>query len=256
MISPAAQIDPSAEIGEGTTVGPWTLIGPNVKIGANCTIESHVVIKGPTTIGDGNHIYQFSTVGDDTPDLKYDGEPTRLEVGDNNVIREGVTIHRGTVQDKSLTKIGDGNLLMAYVHVGHDCIVGNNVILINNASLAGHVIVDDWAIISGYSLIHQFCKVGAHSYTGMASHVIKDIPAYMKVYGQPGEVRTINKEGLRRREFNSETIVSINRAFKLLYRRKLKLDEALAEIREMAKAEPALDLLLESIEGSERGIIR
>lgn len=256
MISEAAQIDPSSEIGEGTEIGPWTLIGPDVKIGANCKIESHVVIKGPTTIGDGNHIYQFSTVGDDTPDLKYDGEPTRLEIGDNNVIREGVTIHRGTVQDKSLTKIGDGNLLMAYVHVGHDCIVGNNVILINNASLAGHVFVDDWAIISGYSLIHQFCRVGAHSYTGMASHVLKDVPAYMKVYGQPGEVRTINKEGLRRRDYSAESIAMINKAFKLLYRRNHNLNDALELIREMAKEEPALDLLLSSIDNSERGIIR
>ncbi|MFK7732793.1 MAG: acyl-ACP--UDP-N-acetylglucosamine O-acyltransferase [Pseudomonadales bacterium] len=251
-----AAIDPTAKIADDVEIGPWTLIGPDVEIGPGCKIHSHVVVKGPTRIGSGNTIYQFSTVGEDTPDVKYKGEPTRLEIGDNNIIREGVTIHRGTIQDQSLTSIGDNNLIMAYVHIAHDCMVGSNTILVNNASLAGHVRVDDWAIISGYSLIHQYCIVGAHSYTGMASHVIKDIPAYMMVYGQPAEVRTINQEGLRRRDFSSETISVLKKAYKILYRRGHKLDEAIEQIRELASSEPALEPLLKSVENSERGITR
>ena len=156
LIDPRAIIDPSAVLGEGVHVGPWTLIGPDTIIGAGTVIHSHVVIRGLTTVGENNRIFQFSTIGEDTPDLKYKGEPTRLVIGDNNTIREGVTIHRGTVQDEGLTSIGSNNLLMAYVHIGHDCVVGDNCILVNNASLAGHVHVGDWAIISGYALIHQF----------------------------------------------------------------------------------------------------
>lgn len=256
MIHASAIIDPSAVVADDVEVGPWTLIGANVEIGPGCKIHSHVVIQGPTTIGSNNEIYQFSTIGEDTPDVKYDGEPTRLEIGDNNVIREGVTIHRGTVQDRSLTSIGSNNLLMAYVHIAHDCVVGNNIILVNNASLAGHVTVADWAIVSGYSLVHQYCNVGAHSYAGMASHISKDIPAYMLVYGQPAEVRMINQEGLRRRDFSADAISAIRKAFKVLYRRGLKLDDALDEIRQMAEEEPALKELVRSIETSERGIIR
>lgn len=256
MIDSRASVDPSAEIADDVEIGPWTLIGPNVKIDAGTRVESHVVVKGPTSIGKNNHIYQFSTVGEDTPDVKYKGEPTRLEIGDNNIIREGVTIHRGTVQDKAVTKIGSDNLFMAYVHIAHDCVVGDHVILVNNASLAGHATVADWAIVSGYSLVHQYCNVGAHSYAGMASHIAKDIPAYMLVYGQPAEVRTINQEGLRRRDFSSETISTIKKAFKILYRRGLKLDDAMLQIRELAETEPALTELIQSIEKSERGIIR
>lgn len=256
MIDSRACIDPTAKIADDVEIGPWTLIGPHVEIGAGTRIASHVIVRGPTVIGKNNNIFQFSTIGEDTPDMKYDGEPTRLEIGDNNVIREGVTIHRGTVQDKSLTKIGDNNLLMAYVHIGHDSIVGNNIILVNNASLAGHVVVGDWAILSGYSLVHQFCNVGAHSYAGMGSHIGKDIPAYMLVYGQPAEVRTINAEGLRRRDFSTENISAIKRAFKTLYRKGLKLDQALEEIKSMAVNEPALDELVQSIESSTRGIMR
>lgn len=256
LISPLASIDPGAEIAADVEVGPWTLIGPNVSIDSGCVINSHVVIKGHTRIGKNNKIYQFSTVGEDTPDLKYQGEETWLEIGDNNVIREGVTIHRGTVQDKALTKIGDNNLLMAYVHVAHDVQVGSNIILVNNASLAGHVTVGDWAIISGYSLVHQFCNVGAHSYSCMASHISKDVPAYMLVYGQPAELRSINIEGLKRRDFSKETISSIKKAHKLLYRKEMKVDQALDLIRELAVDEPALDELIRSVEQSQRGIIR
>src|SRR5690606_37826242 len=176
-----AIIHPNAKLAADAQVGPWTVIGPDVEIGEGSVIASHVVLKGPTTIGKNNRIYQFSSIGEDTPDLKYKGEPTRLVIGDNNVIREGVTIHRGTVQDRSETTIGDNNLLMAYVHVGHDSVIGNNCILVNNAALAGHVHIGDWAILSGFTLVHQFCKIGAHSFSGMGSAIGKDVPAYVMV---------------------------------------------------------------------------
>ena len=176
MIDPSAIVDPSAVLGKDVSVGPWTIIGPGVEIGDGCEIASHVVIKGPTVIGRNNKIFQFSTVGEDTPDLKYKGEPTRLIIGDNNVIREGVTIHRGTVQDNSETRIGSDNLLMAYVHVGHDCVVGNHVIMVNNAAISGHVYVGDWTILSGYCLVHQFVHIGPHCFVGPAAFVYHDVP--------------------------------------------------------------------------------
>ncbi len=256
MIDPQARIDPSAEVADDVEIGPWTWIGPDVSIGPGCKIASHVVVRGPTTIGKNNRIFQFSTIGEDTPDLKYKGEATRLEIGDDNIIREGVTIHRGTVQDRGATTVGSRNLLMAYVHIAHDCVVGDDIILVNNASLAGHVTVDNWAIVSGYALIHQFCSIGAHAYVGMASHVTKDVPTYMLAYGQPAEVRTYNQEGLRRRDFTPESMLAIKRAFKLLYRQGLKLDEALLELRSMAASEPVLEELLQFIENTRRGIIR
>ncbi|RZA04264.1 MAG: acyl-ACP--UDP-N-acetylglucosamine O-acyltransferase [Moraxellaceae bacterium] len=194
MIHPSAIIDPAARIAEGVSIGPWTYIGPEVEIGAGCRIESHVVIKGPTRMGQNNRVFQFSTLGEDTPDLKYRGEPTTLTIGDNNIFREGVTIHRGTVQDRGDTLIGNDNLLMAYVHVGHDSVVGNHCILVNNAALAGHVVVNDWAILGGYTLVHQFCHVGQHAFTGMGSAVGKDIPAYVMVTGAPAQARSINME--------------------------------------------------------------
>ena len=226
MIHPQAIVDPSAKVADDVSIGPWTLIGPDVEIGPGCTVESHVVIKGPTTIGRDNHIYQFSTVGEATPDLKYRDEPTRLTIGDSNIIRENVTIHRGTVQDKSETIIGDHNLLMAYVHVGHDSVIGNHTILVNNAALAGHVRVGDWAILSGYTLVHQFCKIGEHSFSGMATGIGKDVPAYVTVSGSPAEAKTINIEGLRRRGFSSDAISQLRRAFKIVYRQGLTIDIA------------------------------
>ena len=188
MIHPSAIIDSSAVIGKNVTVGPWTTIGPDVDIGDGCHISSHVVIKGPSNLGENNKIYQFSTVGEDTPDLKYKGEPTRLVIGDNNTIREGVTIHRGTIQDKNETRIGDNNLLMAYAHVGHDSLVGSNIIMGNNSAIAGHVEVGDWAIISGYSLIHQFVSLGPHCFIGPAAFVYHDVPAYVTAFGSPAAV--------------------------------------------------------------------
>jgi UDP-N-acetylglucosamine acyltransferase len=256
MIHSSAIVDPGARLHESVEVGPWTLIGPDVEIGAGTVIESHVVIKGPTRIGARNHIYQFSTVGESTPDLKYRNEPTELHIGDDNVIRENVTIHRGTVQDRSLTEIGDRNLLMAYVHIGHDSRVSNDTILVNNTALAGHVEVGDWAILSGYTLVHQFCKIGAHSFSGMGTSIGKDVPAYITVAGSPAEAKTINVEGLRRRGFDSAEISTLRRAFKILYRQGLTLDVAVERLQTMTSETPSLQPLIDSLMQSQRGIVR
>ena len=256
MIHSSAIVDPGAKLHESVEVGPWTLIGPDVEIGAGTVIESHVVIKGPTRIGSRNHIYQFSTVGESTPDLKYRNEPTELHIGDDNVIRENVMIHRGTVQDRSLTEIGDRNLLMAYVHSGHDSRVGNDTILVNNTALAGHVEVGDWAILSGYTLVHQFCKIGAHSFSGMGTSIGKDVPAYITVAGSPAEAKTINVEGLRRRGFDSAEIAALRRAFKILYRQGLTLDAAVERLQAMTTETPSLQPLIDSLMQSQRGIVR
>lgn len=260
MIHPQAIIHPSAKLADNVSVGPWTLIGENVEIGEGTVIHSHVVIKGPTTIGKHNQIYQFSTIGEDTPDLKYKGEPTRLVIGDHNVIREGVTIHRGTVQDNSLTAIGNHNLIMAYVHIGHDSIVHNHCILVNNAALAGHVVVNDWAILSGYTLVHQFCHIGQHAFTGMGTAVGKDIPAYMMVNGNPAEVHGINTEGLKRRGFTAEQIADLRKAYKVIYRQGNTVEEAVTCLKSMQQQTPAshdaLQLLVDSLLTSKRGIVR
>lgn len=255
MIHPHALVDPTAEIGDNVTIGPFTVIGPDVVIGAGSKIESHVVVKGPTQIGRNCHIFQYSTVGEATPDLKYKGEPTRLVIGDNNVIREGVTIHRGTVQDRSETTIGDNNLIMAYVHIGHDSVVGNNCILVNNASLAGHVHLGDWAILSGYTLIHQYCKIGAHAFVSAGGYITQDIPAYVMVAGNPPSPRTVNAEGLKRRGFSKEQIAAITKAYKLFFRRGLQAEEALAQIAELPE-QAALKPFVDGIRSSTRGILR
>lgn len=256
MIDSSAIIHPSAKLAADVQVGPWTVIGPDVEIGEGSVIASHVVLKGPTTIGKHNHIYQFSSVGEDTPDLKYKGEPTRLVIGDHNIIREGVTIHRGTIQDRGETTIGDHNLLMAYVHVGHDSVIGNHCILVNNTALAGHVHVGDWAILSGFTLVHQFCKIGAHSFSGMGSAIGKDVPAYVMVNGSPAEAKNVNVEGLRRRGFTKDDISLLTKAYKTIYRRGLTLDEALAELNPLVAESAALKLLIDSLNSSTRGIVR
>ena len=256
MIHPTAIIDAQAEISDTATIGPYAVIGPNVTIGPESIIEPHVVIRGPTTIGARNHIYQFSTVGEATPDLKYHDEPTELVIGNDNIIRENVTIHRGTVQDRGITQLGDHNLIMAYVHVGHDSIVGNNTILVNNTALAGHVVVGDWAILSGYTLVHQFCKIGAHSFSGMGTAIGKDVPAFVTVAGSPAEAKTINSEGLRRRGFSSHTLAELRRAYKIIYRQGLTLDNAVQRLEGMVKETPELQMLIDSLSNSERGIVR
>ncbi len=256
MIHETAIVDPGARLHESVEVGPWSLIGPHVEIGEGTKVESHVVIKGPTKIGARNHIYQFSTVGEATPDLKYRDEPTELYIGDNNVIRENVTIHRGTVQDRSLTSVGHRNLIMAYVHIGHDSLVGNDTILVNNTALAGHVEIGDWAILSGYTLVHQFCKIGAHSFSGMGTSIGKDVPAFVTVAGSPAEAKTINAEGLRRRGFESAEISELRRAFKILYREGLTLDVALERLESMVAETPSIQILIDSLKQSQRGIVR
>ena len=255
MIHPSSVIHESAVIGDSVTVGPWTYIGENVEIGNETQISSHVVIKRDTKIGCSNTIFQFATIGDDTPDLKYLGENTLLVIGDKNIIREGVTIHRGTIQDKAVTSIGNNNLFMAYSHIGHDCEVGNNIIMTNNAAISGHVNVGDWAILSGFAAVHQYVSLGAHCFIGPTAFVYHDVPAYVTVSGNPAEPRTINREGLKRRGFSPDDIAIINKAYKILYRRGLQLEEAKQEIKALG-SQCVLDVLLKSIESSTRGIIR
>lgn len=257
MIHPTAIIDATAKVADGVEIGPYSIVGPHVEIGAGSVISPHVVIVGPTVIGRNNRIFQFCTIGEDTPDLKYKGEATRLVIGDNNTIREGVTIHRGTVQDRSETTIGNNNLIMSYVHIAHDCVVGSNTIFINNASLAGHVVVDDWAILSGYSLINQFSHIGAHSFVGMGSWIKFDVPAFVTVQGTPAEAKGINAEGLRRRDFSKEQIAAIRQAYKVIYRQGHTLDDAIAELETRVADQPEILPLLESLRNSgNRGIVR
>lgn len=256
LIHPQAIVDPSARLAEDVEVGPWTLIGPDVEIGAGTRIASHVVIKGPTRIGEGNQIFQFATIGEDCQDKKYAGEPTRLEIGDHNVFREGCTVHRGTVQDEGITRIGSHNLLMAYAHVAHDCVMGDNIILANNAALAGHVHVGDHAILGGFTAVHQFCRIGAHVMCGAGTVVLKDIPAYVMATGNSARPHGINLEGLRRRGFDAEALGALRRAYKTIYRKGLTVDQALQELRLLAQEQPAVQLLIESLETSTRGIVR
>lgn len=256
MIHASAIIDPAAELADDVSVGPFTTIGPEVRIGAGTRVGSHVVIKGPASIGRDCEIFQFSTVGESTPDLKYRGEATTLTIGDRNIIREGVTLHRGTVQDRGDTLIGDDNLFMAYAHVGHDCVIANHCIFVNNAVLAGHVHVDDWAIVGGYAGIHQYCFLGAHSFVGGMSKVTQDVPAYVIAEGHPATPRMINAEGLKRRGFSREQISALQRAYKTLYRKKLSLQDAVEALASMADDEAVVRPLLASIQRSSRGIIR
>lgn len=255
MIHPQAIVDPKAQLAPDVDVGPWTFIGPDVEIDSGTRIESHVVIKGPTRIGKNNRIFQFATVGEDTPDLKYKGEPTRLVIGDHNTIRECVTIHRGTVQDRSETTIGNHNLLMAYVHVGHDSVIGNHCILVNNTALAGHVWVGDYANLSGFTLVHQFVRIGAYSFSAMGTAIGKDVPAFVTVQGNPAEARSMNFEGMKRRGFDEDTIKALRNAYKIVYRQNLTLEQALDELDAQPPL-PQLQWFIDSLKSSTRGIVR
>lgn len=255
-IHPLAIVDPSAKLADDVTVGPWSWIGPDVVIGEGTEILSHVVIKGPTVIGRHNRIFQFSSVGEACQDKKYKGEPTRLIIGDHNVIRESCTIHRGTVQDAGETRIGSHNLLMAYVHVAHDCVVGDHCILANNATLAGHVHVGDWAILGGGTMVHQFCRLGIHCMSAGGSIVLRDIPAYVMASGQSAEPHGINVEGLRRRGFSAEAISALRRAYKIVYRQGLTVQQALETLQNTFADVPEIQPLMASIQASERGIVR
>nr|WP_298143654.1 acyl-ACP--UDP-N-acetylglucosamine O-acyltransferase [uncultured Pseudomonas sp.] len=256
LIDPRAIIDPGAKLADDVVVGPWSIVGPDVEIGEGTVLGPNVIVKGPTKIGKHNKVYQFSSLGEDTPDRKYKGEPTRLVIGDHNIIREGVTMHRGTIQDRDETTVGDHNLIMAYAHVGHDSVIGNHCILVNNTALAGHVHIGDWAILSGYTLVHQFCHIGAHSFAGMGSAIGKDVPAYVTVSGNPAEARSMNFEGLRRRGFSAEAIQALRRAYKTVYRQGLTVEQALLELAEPSALFPEVAVFRDSIQASNRGIIR
>ena len=255
-IHPTAIVDPKAELGNDVTVGPYSLIGPDVKIDSGTSIGSHVVITGHTSIGKHNQIFQFSSLGEAPQDKKYQGEPTKLEIGDHNTIREFCTFNRGTSQDKGVTKIGNHNWIMAYVHIAHDCHVHNNTILANNSSLAGHVDMYDYAILGGFTLVHQFCKIGQHVITAVGSVVFKDIPPFVTASGYDANPHGINAEGLKRRGFSAESITNIKRAYKTLYRQSLTLDEAKVKLTNQALTAPELSLLVEFLNESTRGIIR
>lgn len=254
MIHPTAIIDEGAKLGSNVRVGAYSIIGADVEIGDDCDIGPHVVLRGPTTLGRGNRIFQFASVGEDCQDKKYAGEPTRLVVGDNNIFREFVTVHRGTIQDQGITRIGDNNLLMAYVHVAHDCVVGDNVILANNTTLAGHVHVGNWAILGGFTGVHQFCHIGAHAFTAVNSVVVQDIPPYIMAQGHNAVPRTINSEGLKRRGFTSQQITNIKRAFKMLYRQGLTVAEAVEQMQQLDAEE--VQSMIDFVQSSSRGIIR
>ncbi len=255
-IHPTAIIDPSAQLDSSVEVGAYTVIGADVRIDAGTRILNHVSISGPTTIGKNNHIFQFSSLGEAPQDKKYKGEPTLLEIGDNNTIREFCTFNRGTIQDKGTTKIGNDNWIMAYVHIAHDCQIGNNTIFANNSSLAGHVDVYDYAILGGFTLIHQFCKIGSHVITAVGSVVFKDIPPYVTAAGYDAKPHGINSEGLKRRGFSADSILQIKRAYKTLYRNGLTLDEAKVELSTMQLQAPEIGLLTDFLNVSTRGIVR
>jgi UDP-N-acetylglucosamine acyltransferase len=255
-IDPRAIVDPAARIGENVVIGPWTIIGADVEIGDDCVIASHVVIKGPTVMGRGNRIYQFSTIGEDTPALAYGGEATKLLIGNDNIFREGVTIHRGMVQDRGQTTIGDRCLLMAYVHVGHDCVLGNDVIMANNAAVSGHCKVGDFANFGGYAGVPQYRNVGAYSHVAGMSLVLKDVPAYMTVMGNPASAIGLNVEGMRRRGYSKELIAALKDAHRTVYRRGLTVREACEALRESAARWPEVALFLASIQDSRWGIVR
>lgn len=251
-----AIVDPTAKLGKDVSVGPWSIIGPDVTIGDGCWIGPHVIIKGPTEIGAHNRIYQFSSVGEDTPAFAYQGEPTRLVMGDHNIVREGVTIHRGTVQDNGETVIGSHCLLMAYVHVGHDCIVGDHVVMANNAGLAGHVEVGDYANFGGFAAVPQYRQIGAYTHIGGMSLVLKDVPAYMTVSGNPASAIGLNLEGMKRRGYDRARIDAMKRAHKIVYREGRTTKDALAALAEAAEQDEAVSRFVASIKTSKAGIIR
>lgn len=256
MIHKQAVVDASAKIADDAQIGPFTVVGSEVSIGAGTWVGSHVVISGPTSIGRDNRLFPFAIVGAECQDKKYAGEPTRLEIGNGNVIREYCSLHRGTVQGGGVTRIGDNNWIMAYVHIAHDCVVGNDSIFANAASLAGHVVVEDNVILGGFTLVHQFCRVGAHSFTGMGSVLNRDVPPYIMVGGPMSAPRGINSEGLKRRGFSSDRIRIIKQAYRIIYKKGLKLDEARQELSNMATDHPDIQLMVDFLSKSQRSILR
>lgn len=256
MIDSRAVINPKAELAEDVKVGPFSIIGPDVQIDAGTEIGPHVVIKGPTSIGKDNQIYQFTSIGEDPQDKKYADEVTRLEIGDRNVIREFCTMHRGTLQDQGLTKIGDDNLFMAYTHVAHDCVIGDHVIMANGASIAGHVHVGDHAILGGFTLVHQFTQIGEYSFSAMGSAITQDIPPFVMVGGRPTRPHGINSVGMERNGKSPEVIRQIRQAYKILYKNNLRLEDAIEEMEGMAGESNELSNMVSFLRNVTRGILR
>lgn len=255
-IHPTAIIDESAIIDDLAIIGPYCIIGKNSKIGAHTVLRSHVIIGENTTIGAHNDIYQFASVGENPQDLKYAGEQTYLEIGDRNRIREACTIHRGTAQDQGVTRIGNQNLFMVNVHIAHDCWVGDHNVLANNVGVAGHAYIGNHVIIGGQSGVHQFCRIDDYSMIGGASLIVKDVAAYVTVSGNPAKAHGINKEGMRRKGWSQETIKALDEAYRLVFRSGLLRDEALTELKKLVEAEPKVQLLIDSITNSKRGLVR
>ena len=256
MIHPTAIVDPGAKIAANVEIGPYSIIGADVEIGEHTVIGPHVIIKGHTRIGRENRIFHFSSLGEVPQDKKYAGEPTRLEIGDRNTIREFCTFNLGTAQDAGVTRIGDDNWIMAYVHIAHDCQVGNKTTFANNAQLAGHVVVEDWAILGGYTGVHQFCRVGAHVMTAVGTVVLQDVPPYLMAAGNTAQPYGINVEGLKRRGFTAESLSALKRAYRTLYKSGLLLEEAKIKLAEEAKTQPDVQRFVDFLAVSKRGIIR
>jgi UDP-N-acetylglucosamine acyltransferase len=256
LIHSTAIVDASACLADDCEVGAYSIIGAEVEIGAGCTVGPHVVLKGPTRIGERNRIYPFASVGEDPQDLKYDGEPTRLEIGDDNIIREYVTLNRGTAGGGGVTRIGDHNLFMAYIHVAHDCQIGNHTVFANGASLAGHVNILDHAILAGFACVHQFCTVGEHAFVGLNSVANRDVAPFMMVVGNYAVARGINKNGLRRRGFSDDVISALHKAYMVLVRQRGDRQEAVESLRGLMDEYPEVARFVSFIEGSERGIVR
>ena len=255
-IHPTALVDAAARLAADVEVGPFTIIGPHVEIGAGCVIGPHSVITGHTRIGVNNRIFQFVSLGEAPQDKKYNGEPTRLEIGDNNTIREFCTLNCGTAQDAGVTRVGNDNWIMAYVHIAHDCQVGNHAIFANNAQLAGHVHIGDYAILGGYTGVHQFCRVGAHVITGIGTHVLKDVPPFVTASGSPAKPYGINSEGLKRRGYSAESLAGLKRAYKTIFRSGDTVEQALAELAQQVNECPDIQPLMNFLAVPGRGIIR
>lgn len=261
-IHATALVDPGAELDSSVTVGPYTVIGPHVRVGAGTTIGPHCVLEGHTTIGRDNRIFQFNSLGAIPQDKKYAGEPCELVIGDRNTIREFGTFNIGSPGDRGVTQVGNDNWLMAYVHLAHDCVVGDHTIFANNTQLAGHVHVGDWAILGGFTVVHQFVHIGAHSMTAMCSLLFADLPPFVMCQGQPAQARSMNYEGLRRRGFSAERLAAVKGMHKALYRDNLTLDQACEAMTDLGKISPEalsdIEMMLSFLKRSspQRGIVR
>lgn len=254
-IHPTAVIDPTAHVGQTTQIGPYCIIGANVSLGEGCRLHSHVVIAGPTVIGDGNEFYPFCSIGQRSQDLKYDAEPTHLEIGTGNTFREFTTVHRAT-SPGGVTRVGSHGNFLAYAHIAHDCTVGDHVIFSNNGTLAGHVVVGDHAVIGGLSGVHQFCRIGAHAIVGGCTKIVQDVPPFLIADGNPAEVRGVNHVGLERRGFAAESIRELREAYKVIYRENLNTTQALEVLRSKFEGSELVTYLTDFIASSERGIVR